>query len=194
MTIREILDDLERKGFKQAAIAKRLRVSQPTVSRWRNGAEPKTVHRDKLLQLARDKGVLPQGEFIAIRGVPVVGYVGAGGTSDFSEGQGPFGEARLPPKSVGRQTVAVRVRGNSMAPMLEDGWTVYYEDRKEHPTEDMFGKTCIVGLSNGPVLVKKLHRGNGSGRYVLTSLQASEAPVLDAEVAWAARISFIEPK
>jgi phage repressor protein C with HTH and peptisase S24 domain len=194
MTVREILDELDRKGLNQAQLAKRLRVSQPTISRWRNGSEPKTVHRDKLLQLARDKGILPQGEFIARGGVPVVGYVGAGGTLDFSEGQGPFGEARVPPKGARRQTVAVRVRGNSMAPMLEDGWTVYYEDRKEQPTDDMFGKTCIVGLTDGPVLVKKLYRGNGAGRYVLASLQASEAPILDADVAWAARITFIEPK
>lgn len=193
MTIREIIEELGRQGLNQSAIAKRLKVTQPTVSRWLKGAEPKTRHRDKLLQLAREKHVLPEGEYIARGGVPIVGYVGAGGTIDFSEGQGPFGEANLPPRGAGRRTVAVRVRGNSMAPMLEDGWTVYYNDRKEQPTEDMFGKTCIVGLTDGRVLVKKLHRGNGGGRYVLLSLQASEAPITDAEVAWTARLAWIEP-
>jgi len=194
MTIRSILLELERGGLTQDALAKKLGVTQPIISRWRDGSEPKTTHRDKLLRLARDRGILPEEEFPSRLGVPVVGYVGAGGTIDFSEGQGPFGEARLPPKGARKQTVAVRVRGNSMAPMLEDGWTVYYDDRHERPTADMIGKTCVVGLTDGRVLVKRLHRGKDGSRYILLSLSPSEPPITDAEIAWAARLSFIEPK
>jgi phage repressor protein C with HTH and peptisase S24 domain len=195
MDIPRIIIELERLGLTQDQIATAAGVAQPQISRWKNGVSvPMTINRDKLLRYAAKKGVIESPEGMEQNTVPVVGYVGAttGEVILYQEGQGPFGEARMPPRGT-RRTVAVRVSGNSMAPMLEDGWTVYYEDRREPPTDDLFGKTCVVSLTDGRVLIKRLHRGVDGAHYILTSLDPSQGPIA-ADVSWAARVTFIEPK
>lgn len=124
--------------------------------------------------------------------VPIVGYVGAGGSIDFTDSQGPFGEANMPPKGPTTSLVAVIVRGDSMSGTLDDGWTVYYQDRRDPPDESLHAKLCIVGLRDGRVLIKKLYPGRKSDHYDLHSVNAPA--LLDQHVAWAAKITWIEPK
>jgi DNA-binding transcriptional regulator YiaG len=183
---------LRHTGWKQQVLAQRLNVSQATISRWQSGeADPRGSERDRLRALARELELIHNGELDSDFTVPIVGYVGAGGEILFGEGQGSLGEAEMPPNGATKDTVAVVVRGESMAGQLEDGWTVFYDDRQESPTEDMFGKLCVIGLVDGRVLVKKLARGRGQGLYDLYSTNAN--PLHDQPVAWAARITWIRP-
>jgi phage repressor protein C with HTH and peptisase S24 domain len=175
----------------QTMLAKELKVTQPTVSRWLSGAEPKRKHHERILVYARKKGVAEASTFDAELIVPIVGYVGAGGEILFEKGQGPFGEARMPPKNTTPTTVAVVVRGDSMAGQLENGWTVYYDRRYSPPSESLIGRLCVVGLQDGRVLIKKLLPGHANGLYVLYSVNA--APLLDQAVEWAAPVSWIAP-
>ncbi len=103
----------------------------------------------------------------------------------------PFEDAEMPPRRGDLPIVAVRVRGDSMSGVLEDGWTVYYEDRREPPDESHYGKLCVVGLKDGRALVKKLYQGRRPRHYDLHSINAP--PELDQPVEWAARVVWIKP-
>lgn len=122
--------------------------------------------------------------------VPIVGHVRAGPDEiEYAGGQGPFGMAPLPPGAPGT-TVAVVVRGGSMAGRAEEGDLVYFDRREQSPTDDMIGKLCVVGLSDGRVVIKKMRRSNGS--WLLLSTSAD--PLIVDTVAWAAPVAWIKPK
>jgi phage repressor protein C with HTH and peptisase S24 domain len=182
----------EKTGETQGELARRFGVSQPTVSRWLNDSPPELHHAKIIEQVARDLRVVNRKAVANVTTVPIVGYVGAGGTISFGEGQGPFGEADMPPKNGTPTLVAVTVRGDSMSGMLEDGWTIYYDNRRDPPDETLYTKLCIVGVADGQVLVKKLYPGRKRGHF---DLHSTNAPVmLDQPVDWAARIVWIAPK
>ncbi len=193
MSIRSIMSEIQRRTREnQSKLAKRFGVAQPTVSRWMSGSEPEFEHREKILKVARSLGVIVLSEEAAEGTVEIIGYVGAGGQVLFEEGQGPFGEAAMPPKGATKRTVAVTVRGDSMAGQLEDGWTVYYDNRQAPPAENLLGRLCVVGLDDGRVLIKRLIRRTADGRYDLYSVNAP--PLLDQRVEWAAPVTWIHPR
>lgn len=125
--------------------------------------------------------------------VPIVGYAGASpdGSILFGDGDSHFGEVALP-YGAGPNSVAVEVRGDSMRGIAEDGWLVFYEERREPPTDDLIGEYCIVGLPDGRVLIKKLARGRKKKHFDLES--AAGATIYDAKVEWAAPVSAIVPR
>lgn len=176
----------------QAKLAERFGVSQPTISRWLNGTPPELHHADIIDNVARSLRIANRKYGVTVSTVPIVGYVGAGGDISFESGQGPFGEADMPPKDGSPSLVAVRVQGDSMSGTLEDGWIVYYDNRRDPPDETLHAKLCIVGVADGRVLIKKLYPGRKRGHYDLHSVSA---PVLlDQPVIWAAKITWIAPK
>jgi phage repressor protein C with HTH and peptisase S24 domain len=121
--------------------------------------------------------------------VRVVGFVGAGAeTHLYGEGQGPFDWAPAPPDAK-PTTVAVRVRGTSMAGLIDDGSLLYYDLRNDPPTDDMNGALCVIGLPDGRVVVKKLYKGGKRGRWNLIS--TNDAPMLDQPVEWAAKVTSV---
>lgn len=184
-----ILQELLADGRNQTELARELGVTQPTISRWLVGAEPKTNQLNRIIRYARNKGIVNGTDLDSQSTVPVVGFAGAGGEIDYSAGQGPFGEAIMPPGG-SSATVAVLVRGDSMAPLLYDGWTVYYDNRQEPPTPALYGKLCVVGLVDGRVLVRRLYPGRKPSCY---DLHPANAPVmLDQAVEWAAKITFLK--
>lgn len=191
--IRAILDST---GWQQHELAARLKVKQPTISRWMSGAEPRYDKIRKIEALAAKLGIAfsdgvhhNNGHLVT---VPLVGVVEAGNTLVlYADGQGPLGEVEAPPNAT-RSTVAVEVRGDSMRGIAENGWIVYYDDRREPVTDDLLGgRICIVGLADGRVLVKKLQRGSGPNRFHLYSESAE--PLFDQEVSWAAKVTWIKP-
>lgn len=189
MNVARIVKELQRAtGKNQTGLAKALGVSQPTVSRWLKNVKPESDHNEVILNYAREIGVIKPTDNSSGT-IPVVGYVGAGGAILYEEGQGPFGEAPMPPGGARQETVAVVVRGDSMAGQLEDGWTVYYDDRRDPPTDDLLGKLCVLGLQDGRVLIKRLVRGRDRGHFDLYS--AAGGVLLDQLVTWAARVTWI---
>lgn len=182
----------DKTGEKQGKLADRFGVSQPTVSRWLNGTPPELHHATVIDREARRLRIFNRRNAGNVTSVPIVGYVGAGGTISFDEGQGPFGEVDMPPKDGSATLVAVTVQGDSMSGTLEDGWTVYYDNRRDPPDESLHAKLCIVGLRDGRVLIKKLYPGRKAKHYDLHSVNAPA--LLDQPVEWAARITWIAPK
>lgn len=178
-------------GVNQARFGEMLGVAQPTVSRWEKGAEPEIAHWDALKALANVYNYA-QITDSAVSTVPLVGYVSAGAAVNlYAVGQGPFDEVEMPPGG-SEHTVAVEVRGDSMAGLADDRWIIYYDDRQEPVHEGLFGKLCVVGLANDGVLVKRLVPGRHPGKFDLYSTNG--APLFDQEVTWAAKVEWIKPR
>ncbi len=189
-------------GLSQAGLAARVGVDQSNVSRWENGAPPDDAHIVRLAELAGQHpaafryGRIPETGSKAQepRWVSVVGYVGAGqeifAVDDHALGAGL--EEVEAPEGVGKDPmVAVRVRGESMHP-LRDGWLLFYRRDQHGVPEACLNRLCIVKLaSDGPVLVKELHRGYRDGHFVLSSWNAP--PIEDVRLDWAAVVLSIRP-
>lgn len=125
------------------------------------------------------------------RRVPIVGYVGAGAEMILhSEGQGV--DENVPaPEGATKKTVAAVIRGSSLGELF-DQWLVYYDQIRTPPTPDMIGRLCVVGLSDGRILVKKLQRGQLEDTYTL--LSNTEPPIYDADLDWAAEVKQMSPR
>lgn len=125
------------------------------------------------------------------RTVPLVGYVGAGAEAHFyASGDEGLGEVDAPEGS-NDQTRAAEIRGESLGPLF-DTWLVFYDDVRTPVTPDLIGRLCIVGLPGDKVLVKKIQRSRSPGLFHL--LSNNEAPMLDQEVTWAARVKNMTPR
>lgn len=123
--------------------------------------------------------------------VRLVGFVGAGHEMHLYASGDDLAEDVQSPPDVTANTVAVRVRGDSMADHIEDGSILYYDDRRDPPSEDLIGRLCVVELKDGRVLVKKMAKGSAAGLWHLLSTNA--APMFDQPVRWAARVTWIRP-
>lgn len=131
------------------------------------------------------------GEEATTAFVEIVGYVGAGAVATlFEYGQGGLGRVE-PPRDRTPETVAVEVRGTSLGPVFDNA-LIFYDDVRSPVTPDLHGRLCVVGLPDGRVLVKKL-QSNGSGRFHLLS-NGVDDPLLDEDVAWAAKVKEIRPR
>lgn len=123
---------------------------------------------------------------------PVIGRVGAdpSGALLFATGEAPGELAPLPPGAAER-AVALRVSGQSMRGLADDGALIYFEDQRPVPTPDMLGHVLVVETDGDEVLVKRLLRGSQPGLYDLESLDAP--PRTDVRLRWAAHITAIIP-
>ncbi len=87
-------------------------------------------------------------------------------------------------------TAARLLRGHRFAP-LKDGWLLIYEDLRPPPTPQVIDELCIVQTIDGKVLVRIVKPGRKPGRWDL--LTATGEQTLDAELAWAQRVTLIVP-
>jgi transcriptional regulator with XRE-family HTH domain len=193
-------------GLRHVDIATHFNISPKAVSQWErdaaSDAKRKPARPDieklpalaKLLRVTLDWLLGSESPAPARSSVPVVGYVGAGSEihpfDDHAKGEG-IDEVPAFPGQAG-PAVAVRVRGDSMLPMLEDGWTLYYAaDQSAGVADDAIGRLSVCQIADGPLLVKKLERGRRKGVWRLVSTNAS--PREDVKLEWAARVRAIVP-
>lgn len=119
----------------------------------------------------------------------IVGYVGAGANAHFyNVSQGSLDDVPRPSFATDK-TVAVEIRGDSLGKWV-DRWLVYYDDVHSPITEDMFGRTCVLGLANDQVVIKVLKPGSRKGVYDLVAEKDSET-IKDAKVLWGAKVKMI---
>jgi hypothetical protein len=122
--------------------------------------------------------------------IRVVGYVGAGSKAHYyATSQGHLDEVLAPEVAEGL-TVAVELRGDSLGELF-DRWLVFYDDVRSPVTADLIGQLCVVGLPDDKILVKTIRR-NRNGLYDL--LSNTEAPMLDQEIVWAAKVKNMAPR
>jgi hypothetical protein len=122
--------------------------------------------------------------------VPLVGYVGAGAAATFFGDQGTIDDVTAP-EGASEQTVAVEIRGDSLGALF-DRWLVFYDDVHRPVTPDQLGKLCVVGLSDGRILIKQIKRARGGRHYHL--LSNTEPPILDVDIEWAAKVINMVPR
>lgn len=188
-------------GMTQEQIAARLGVSQSTVNRWSQGqSDPKGANRDALRALHQEaveksKSDSPSRLNTAhLSGVVhIIGKAGAGpnGEVAFDEANGSLGEVPAP-RNATETTVALEVEGNSMRGIANDGWLVFYDDRRDPVSVEMIGELCVVGLEDGRTLVKFIAPGRAPGLYDLESVNAET--MRDVPVRWAAFVTDIVPR
>ena len=87
--------------------------------------------------------------------------------------------------------IAVIVRGESQAPMVTDGWLIFYGRDPEPDTVAVMGRLCVVKIEDGDVLLKQVKRGAIPGKFNLHSVNA---PMIeDVALEWAAPVRAMLP-
>jgi transcriptional regulator with XRE-family HTH domain len=204
------------KGWTQTDLAKKIGVPMTTLATWEQGkAQPRFPAMVMLVKTLDIKIDLPDdsyeqlleaiGEPVVHEGstdwdgapsekrmVPVVGYVGAGGEiepiDDHGMGAG-MDETDVPPNAA-PGTVAVKVRGDSMIPMLYEGMIVFYSLRLSN-ISDHLHKPIVVHFADGRKAIKTVITGSQKGVYTLTSFNAS--PIPDIKIESVSPIDWIKP-
>lgn len=203
MDIPSVLNAIRKAAkVKQSGLGEIIGVSQPQISRYMQGAEPRKPAYDKIMAAAKQYGVDNpadiRSEDVAaeLDGPPpqtikVKGYVGAGGEAHYyAVAQGDLDEIGAkqgdPPNAA-----AVEIMGTSLG-LFFDRWHAIYNDVRSPVTEDLIGKLCVVGLDDDRVLIKKIER---SGRkFNLLSNSTEEPPIKDVIIRWAAKVTDVRPK
>lgn len=158
---------IKTKGANAATISKLAPVLKTTAS-W-------------LLEGAGDE----EDEAPARKTVPLVGYVGAGAATHFVP-SGQLGEVDRPEWAT-ETTVAVEIRGESLGALF-DRWIAYYDDVHRPVTSDLHNELCVVGLSDGRVLIKKLRKTRGNKFDLLSQ---TEEIIRNVDIEWAALVKEI---
>lgn len=128
-------------------------------------------------------------ELVATPPVPVVGYIGAGGTVIFEDLGNE--ETVLRPPGISGSLIALMVRGSSMLPKYKDGDIIYIQRGHDGILPDYVGEDCAVRLNGGETYIKQVIHGNQAGRFTLLSLNAD--PIENVEIEWATPVLFIMP-
>lgn len=195
------------KGLSGREAAEALGVPPATLNAHERAGEPggRNYKPDEAEAYARRLGVRPEWLLLGKGPMPadpdddppptprtlIVGYVGAGAAAHYyNVGQGHMDDTERP-KDATDKTVAVEIRGDSLGPYF-DRWLVFYDDVRSPITEDMYGKLCVVGLTNDQVLVKEVRPGSRKGLFNLGPVGAESAK--DAKVAWGAKVRMIAPR
>jgi len=188
--VREIRLDRE---FSLDELAERCGLTKSALSRIETGETLMNVDHMRRLAVALDVG---EEQLLASsarpREVKVVGYVGAG-AEIYPIDEDPDGlrSVSCPDHLDPASTVAVEVRGDSMFPIVQDGWLLFYSRRHEAVPSQLVGALSIVHLEDGRTLVKHVRRGPSKGHFNLIS--ANAAPIEDVKLRWAARVRAILP-
>lgn len=183
----------EQRGWSQTELGRRAGVTGQAIQSIEAGRVKKPQNLTAIATaLGLTSNYLLDGTQSNVNMVPVVGIAQAGtGVVDYSMGQGNLGEVEAPDDSSER-TVALEVRGDSMGGRIEDGDTVFYDDRREPVTPDLYGRVCVIGLRSGNIVIKKLMAGSKPGHFHLLSYNS--VPQFDVPVEWAAKVTSIRPR
>lgn len=126
--------------------------------------------------------------------VPVMGYVGAGAeVVPLDTEISPLEEVECPTGYLPENIVALRVKGDSMEPQMEDGWLIFYKRETDGVPSNCIGELCVVSLGNNGLLVKKVRHGSKLGHYHLYSKNPNRDPIIDAKLLWASKVIDIRP-
>jgi len=195
-TLRRMQNNLsalrKKRGWSQDELAERMGTTRNQLSKLEGGARRLS---DVWITRAANALGVDAGQLVTTASdeVPVVGDVGAGGQVTYGgEGQGASDTTDRPPGAA-LETVAVRVRGDSMPGIAEDGWLIYYDARVAGVPSEWLGEICVVWLPDDRVYVKRVYRGRDPGTFDLISTGRFK-PLRDEEVEWSAKVAWIKPR
>jgi hypothetical protein len=122
--------------------------------------------------------------------IPVVGYVGAGAQAHYYAVSQDHLDEIEQPKLFGEKTVALEIRDDDLGPLF-NRWRVFFNDRREPATSDLFGRLCVVALEDGLILLRQIRPGGVENRYHLIPQRG--LTLLDVALRWAAKVETILP-
>lgn len=123
-----------------------------------------------------------------VRKVPIAGYIGKEGSVTLL----PNGthDTVVAPADCPANTFALQMR---VVNSYRDGW-LYFVTGVQQPPQGQLDKMCVVALKDGGLIITVIKRGYKRELYNLVLMHESEARVLEnKEVAWAARVLWIQP-
>ena len=132
---------------------------------------------------------VPLADLLSAPRVPIVGYIGAGGSIVFEDIGNE--ETVLRPPGISGTLIALVVRGDSMLPKYKDGDIIYIQRTHDGVLPEYVGEDCAVRLKTGETFIKQLIAGSEKGRFTLLSLNAP--PLENVEVEWATLVRFVMP-
>jgi phage repressor protein C with HTH and peptisase S24 domain len=185
----------KRAGKSQEEVGALAHLSQQTIGKLERGQL--RLKADQMDALAQALNVAPE-DLVAnspTRSIQVVGRVGAGAEvlpiDDHAKGDGLY-EVDCPRGLDPKNTVAVEVTGDSMEPLVQQGWVLFYDRSPEPDPAAVVGKLCVVKLEDGRTMVKQVKRGPERGRFNLLSLNA---PMIeDVALEWAGPVKAMLPR
>jgi repressor LexA len=185
---------LEAADWTQKEFAKRIGVSQGTVSKWLNEEQsPNTKQWDKVIDLIKSDHRLAELsiDLEPPASVDVAGQVGAGAKiEDFFDDDHGHYQAFLPFPAFGN-FISFEVLGDSMLPKYDPGDVVIVWADQRRNVESFIGELCVVRLETGERYLKRLEPGSKPGLYRLESFNAS--PIVDVPIAWVGEIMSVVP-
>lgn len=117
---------------------------------------------------------------------------------DVAAGEAHFDDAYLmggamdwlePPETEGR--IALRVKGDSMAPLAHDGDYAVFGPRRDD-VQSLLGQRVMARLDDDRKLFKVLRRGARPGLYTLYSLNSAYDPIENVSLMWALPLEWIK--
>lgn len=185
----------DRTGLSQAELGSRLKppAAQQQILKLEKGERELTVAW--IRRLSPILGVRPR-DFLGDETIPTVPVVGAvlGGdeTIEFLDDGGEIDRIDAPPGA--HDGVAVQVRGNSMVPRFFDGDYVFYSRHRGIDPATFLNKDCVVRLTDGRTMLKRVERGARRGQYTLRSYNPTTPSIPDAKVEWIAPVIWVKPR
>jgi len=124
--------------------------------------------------------------------LPIIGNVAAG-IAHFEDAfaKGAASDYLDPPDFEGR--IALRVTGDSMAPLAHDGDYAIFGLRHDDPTA-LIGRRVMAVLEDNRKLFKVLRHGQTPGSYSLYSLNSAYDPIKDVHLQWVLPLEWIKAK
>lgn len=127
----------------------------------------------------------------------VAGDVGAGAQIDlidaYAKGNGKF-HIECPPQISPHGHVAVHIKGDSMAPVYEEGGVlIYRRDAHDGVPSEAIGRICVCEDSNGHAWVKQIKPGSEPTLFHLLSINPAGTNLHDQRLKWAAPVRLYLP-
>ena len=177
--------------MRQWELAKLIGVTQPAISKYLQGSQPEREDtRERILALARQRNVYYANQSPFRHKVDIIGRVDNQLKVELNPGDVALGEAPMVDHATST-TVALVLEDAAISPALaQPGWIVYYNDNESAPNETTVGHTCVVRLTDGRTLVRRVLRGTKPGFWML--LTPSGLIEDDQQIEWAERIFCIQ--
>ncbi|HUC61082.1 MAG TPA: helix-turn-helix domain-containing protein [Alphaproteobacteria bacterium] len=184
----------EARGLSQPALAKLVRTSQQQIDRLEKGQRALTLKWARRLAPALGVQAHELGPDQEYEIAPVKGYVGAGEEVRYFEDQGDrvAEEVEAPPGE--HDSVALRVRGDSMNPRYFEGELIFYSRLRGTDPANCLYEDCVVRLADGRTLLKLIEPGSEAGTYTLRSYNPNTPIMTNRKLDWMAPVVWRGPR